>query len=227
MTVEQRQMSVEPEFSSAPKQLLLVDDEPVIVATLHDALTRAGFAVTAAMRAEEAIEHARRTSYSLAILDYSLSDRNGLEVAASFIQVQQPFMFLTAYSDESLVDRAVAAGALAYVVKPIDPSQLIPSVRAAVQRAGEITALLAQTDRLSKSITTNRDVSVAVGLLMAKRGVSRKIAYETLRQQARRARRPLRDLATEITQGLDRIYELPMPELPEEPSGGPQKNGDS
>ena len=104
---------------------------------------------------------------------------------------------------------------------------MIPSVRAAVQRAGEITALLAQTDRLSKSITTNRDVSVAVGLLMAKRGVSRKIAYETLRQQARRARRPLRDLATEITQGLDRIYELPMPELPEEPSGGPQKNGDS
>ena len=96
---------------------------------------------------------------------------NGLEAAALFAQQRQPFMFLSAYSDDALVSAAISAGALAYVVKPIDPIHLVPTIRTAIQRAREIAALVEQGERLTKTIDTNRDVSVAVGLLMAQRGL--------------------------------------------------------
>jgi two-component system, response regulator PdtaR len=231
MTDHQREFTAEAdaeaEAVTSPKHVLLVDDEPIIVATLADALTRAGFEVTAATTAAEANERARRTRYSLAILDYSMPGDNGLEVAASFTELHQPFMFLTAYNDETLVERAISAGALAYIVKPIDPSQFVPTVKAAVRRAGEITALLAQTDRLWNSISTHRDVSVAVGLVMAQRGMSRQAAYETLRQHARRIRRPLRELAAEVTAGAEKMYGIPRADLPEPSTTGRGRGTDS
>jgi len=197
---------------SSPQRLLLAD-EPIVLATLADALRRAGFEVTTVTEASEALEQARRARFSLAVLDYAMPGQNGLELAAGLAQLRQPFMFLSACNDESLVGQAVTAGALAYLVKPIDPPQLVPTVRTAVRRAREIEALIAQSQRLSDSIETNRDVSVAVGLAMAHRGLTRQAAYETLRQHARRMRRPLRELATEIIAGVERLHAIPGADL--------------
>jgi AmiR/NasT family two-component response regulator len=213
--------------SSQEQRVLLMDDEPVIVATLADGLRRAGFDVTATTAAAEALEHVRQATFALAILDYAMPGQNGLEAAALLTKLHQPFMFLSAYSDPELVDQAIIAGALAYVVKPIDPVQLIPTVRAAAQRAQEISALLEQTERLSKAIDTNRDVSVAVGLLMAQRGLSRRVAYETLRQHARRTRRRLSDLAAEITVGAEALYAVPVAELADAAKGDTGTESDS
>jgi response regulator NasT len=195
------------------QRLLVVDDEPIIVATLADGLRRAGFEVTGAVSADEAIAHVRAGSFALAIVDYAMPGLNGLEAAVTFTELRQPFMFLSAYSDPELVERAILAGALAYLVKPIDPVQLVPSVRTAAQRAREMVALLEQSERLAKAIDTNRDVSVAVGLLMAQRGLTREKAYDALRNHARRHRRRLVELAKEITAGAEALYGIPSGEL--------------
>lgn len=210
-TTGEERAAFEPD--SSPQKLLLADGEPIILATLADALRRAGFEVTTVAAASEALEQARRARFSLAVLDYAMPCQNGLELAACLTQLRQPFMFLSACNDESLVGQAVTAGALAYLVKPIDPLQLVPTVRTAVRRAREIEALIAQSQRLSDSIETNRDVSVAVGLAMAHRGLTRQAAYETLRQHARRMRRPLRELATEIIAGVERLHAIPGVDL--------------
>jgi len=194
--------------SSTPQRILLVDDEPMIVATLADALRSAGFDITTSTSPTEAIENVRQGPFALAVLDYAMTGLNGLEAAAKFVMLRQPFMFLSAYSDPDLVEQAITAGALAYVVKPVDPVQLIPTVRAAAKRAREIEALLEQADRLSKAIDTNRDVSVAVGLLMAQRGITRQLAYESLRQHARRVRRRLSEVAGEITAGAESLFSV-------------------
>ena len=198
------------EVSNRLQRLLLVDDEPVVLATLSEGLTRAGFSVVAASGSAQALAQVREARYALAILDYAIPGVNGLGIAQEMTQLRQPFMFLSAYAEHELVDRAVAAGALAFVVKPIDPVQLVPAVRAAVQRAHEMSALLEQTERLSKAIETNRDVSVAVGLLMAQRGLSRRVAYETLRQHARRTRRRLHEFAAELTASAELIFSVPV-----------------
>ena len=188
--------------------LLLADDEPLIVATLAAALERAGFQVATANDAADALARVQAANFSLAILDYAMPGQDGLQLAAALSQLRQPFIFLSAYSEELLVERAVAAGALAYLVKPVDPVRLIPTVRAALHRAREISALVDEKQRLSESILTNREVSVAVGLIMAQRGLPRQTAFELLRQQARRTRRAVRDLALEITAGAEKIYGL-------------------
>lgn len=198
--------------------LLLADDEPLIVATVGAALESAGFQVASAQGAAEALERARTLSLALAILDYAMPGQDGLELAASFSELRQPFMFLSAYSDEHLVQRAVAAGALAYLVKPVDPVRLIPTVRAAVQRARDFSALLAERERLSEAVNTNREVSVAVGLIMAHRGLTRQAAFESLRQHARRTRRPIRELAQEVSGGLEAVYSIPESTSSEKPS---------
>lgn len=206
--------------SNTPQPILLVDDEPMIIATLAEALRKAGFEVTASNSPSEALELVGRTRFALAILDYAMPGLNGLEAAARFVVARQPFMFLSAYSEPELVEQAITAGALAYVVKPVDPAQLVPTVRAAVKRAREIAALLEQTDRLSKAVDTSRDVSVAVGLVMAQRGLTRQLAYESLRQHARRLRRRLTDVASEITAGAESLYAVPAAD-PVRRSGDP------
>ena len=194
--------------SNTPQAILLIDDEPMIIATLAEALRNAGFDVTASSSPSEAIEIAGRERFALAIVDYAMPELNGLETAARFVMARQPFMFLSAYSEPELVEQAISAGALAYVVKPVDPAQLVPTVRAAVKRAREIAALLEQADRLSKAVDTSREVSIAVGLVMAQRGLTRQLAYESLRQHARRQRRRLTDVACEITAGAESLYSV-------------------
>ncbi|MGO9993525.1 MAG: ANTAR domain-containing response regulator [Steroidobacteraceae bacterium] len=194
---------------SVPNRLLLIDDEPMIVATISDFLRGAGFEVTFATVASDAIESVRRGRFALTIVDYAMPGLNGLEAAVLFAQLRQPFMFFSAYSDEALVSAAIAAGALAYVVKPIDPIHLVPTIRTAIQRAREIAALVEQVERLTRTIDTNRDVSVAVGLLMAQRGLPRQAAYDTLRQHARRTRRRLADLAAEVSAGAQALFNIP------------------
>jgi len=141
---------------SVPNRLLLIDDEPMIVATISDFLRRAGFEVTFTTVASDAIESVRRGRFALTIVDYAMPGLNGLEAAVLFAQLRQPFMFFSAYSDEALVSAAIAAGALAYVVKPIDPIHLVPTIRTAIQRAREIAALVEQVERLTRTIDTNR-----------------------------------------------------------------------
>lgn len=193
-----------------PDRLLLVDYDPIIVATISECLQRAGFDVTATTLASDAIERVRRGRFSLAIIDYATPGPNSLEAAKLFAQMRQPFIFLSAYSDDTLVSGAISAGALAYVVKPIDPIHLVPTVRTAIQRAREFAALVEQGERLTRTIDTNRDVSVAVGLLMAQRGLPRQVAYDTLRQHARRTRRRLAELAAEVAAGAEALFNIPV-----------------
>lgn len=200
-------------MTGSRNRLLLVDDEPLIAMTLAEALRRASFDVSVTTSPDEGLGLARATAFSLVILDYAMPGRDGLATAAELATLRRPFMFLSAYSDERLVESAIAAGALAYVVKPIDPQQLVPTVRAAVTRAGQIAELRERSERMAQAIESNRDVSVAVGLLMAQRGVSRQIAYETLRQHARRSRRRLQDVAADVTGGADFVYGLEIATL--------------
>ena len=201
---------MEPRTPLGGQRVLLVDDKPTTVATIAAELRRAGYEVTETTVVAEALAHVALKPFALAIVDFAMPGQSGLEVATLLTKLRQPFMFLSAFGDEELVSQAVRAGALAYVVKPIDPWKLIPVVRTAVQRAQEITALLEQNERLVKTVEIRRDVSIAVGLVMAHRGVTRRLAYEALRSHARRTRRSVPEIAAEIAAGAEALYGLPI-----------------
>lgn len=181
------------------QRILLLDDERLILATLGSGLRQAGFEVQTAesvLEAEAILAGGDRPD--LAILDVNLPQSSGLDFAQRLREFDQvPFIMLSAYSDPQYVERATQEGALGYLVKPVDIVQLLPEVRAALARGSELQGLRATRQQLQKALDNERDISVAVGILMVQHRMERKAAFEVLRQAARSQRRRIAELAAE------------------------------
>ena len=117
-------------------KILVVDDDRLVLATLSYGLTQAGFEVIDADNGDDAILLAREHRPQLALLDIRMEGLTGFDVAAYLREyLQTPFMFLSAFADEATVAKVKELGAVAYLVKPLDISQIVPAVEAAFSRS--------------------------------------------------------------------------------------------
>lgn len=182
------------------KQLLLVEDDRLVLAVIASGLTDAGYCVTSAESAEDAeawLAGGQRPD--LAILDVRMPGTGGLHLAQRLHELDHiPFMMLSAYTDPKIVAQAAQYGALGYVVKPQDVTQLIPAIEAALARANELQDLRATRQQLQAALDSERDISVAVGITMMQYRLKRSDAFELLRTTARSKRCKLAALAAEI-----------------------------
>jgi response regulator NasT len=193
--------------NSSKRRLLLVDDEHLVLATLDIGLSRAGYIVSTA----ESVDEAEATLASgerpdLVILDVSMPGRSGLELAerlSSFDHI--PFMLLTAYSDQEIVEQAATCGALGYLVKPVDARQLVPTIEAALARATELRSLRKTGQQLQDALNGEREISIAIGITMIQYRLSRKAAFELLRRTARSRRCKLAELAMDIIKASEAL----------------------
>ena len=113
-------------------RILVVDDDRLVLATLTHGLAQAGYEVIDADNGDDAILLAREHRPDLALLDIRMEGKSGFDVAAYLREyLGIPFMFLSAFSDEATVAQVRALGAVAYLVKPLDISQIVPAVGAA------------------------------------------------------------------------------------------------
>lgn len=190
--------------SPAESELLIVEDDRLVLATLGHALRDSGFLVHEATSGEQALDVISRHPVALALIDQQLPGMSGLQIAGRIAETAGvPFIFITACAEPQVVDDALRQGALAYVVKPVDPSQVVPTVQAALQRAGDIRGLRAQTQQLGEALKKGRDVSTAIGLVMGRLSLSQDEALERLRQHARNERMRLEDLARVLIAAQD------------------------
>jgi response regulator NasT len=189
------------------RRLLLLDDDRLVLATLGEGLRQAGYHVTTASSVEEAEDALAAGNIDLAILDVRMPGVSGIDLAWRLHDANSevPFIFLTAYSDEELVEQASEAGAMGYVVKPADPDRLVPAIEAAFARAGDARRLRETGKQLQTALDADRDVSLAIGIIMERRRLSRQEAFEALRGQARTERRKLIDLAREVVLAVEKI----------------------
>ncbi len=179
--------------------MLLVDDDRLVLSTLASGLEQAGYAVQACASVEEAQRVLALERPDIAILDVRLPGQSGLDMAKHLLAYPGlPFIFLTAFADDDVVQQAIGHGALGYLVKPVDISQLVPAIEAAVARSAELGNLRKTEQQLQTALNENREVSMAVGLLMERSRVSRQQAFESLRATARTQRRKIGDVAQEI-----------------------------
>lgn len=168
--------------------LLIADDDRLVLATLADGLRRAGYTVLEATSGDEAIAAACEQPPDLAILDMRMPGRSGVDVAVWLREhTDTPFIFLSAYGDTAAVEEAVRAGALGYLVKPLDVQQILPSIDAALMRGRELNALLEEEAQLSAALRLGRQTSLAVGILMARHQLTEQAAFNQLRAGARPA----------------------------------------
>jgi two-component system, response regulator PdtaR len=173
--------------------ILVVDDNRLVLATLSDGLTRAGYHVYDADNGDDAILLARAHRPDLALLDIRMEGKSGFDVAQYLrTQCQMPFMFLSAFSDEQTVAQVKALGAVAYLVKPLDIKQIVPAVEAAFAHLeARVGAATAGRGRAAAGAAAGIDIdtldpttAMAVGVLMHRYSLTRGEATERLLRQA-------------------------------------------
>lgn len=183
-------------------KILVVDDDLVVLATVGLGLRQAGYQVLQVDSGELVIQICRREKPDLAILDMRMPGMSGIEVAEVLRkETQVPFIFLSAFSDEEIVRAAAETGALGYLVKPIEISRLVPAIEVALARAEEFGKLEQDKANLAEALERNRDIDVAIGLVMQRHHLDRAAAFESLRSYARSQRCKITEVAQWLIDG--------------------------
>jgi two-component system, response regulator PdtaR len=163
-------------------KILVVDDDRLVLATLSYGLTQAGFEVIDADNGDDAILLAREHRPELALLDIRMEGLTGFDVAAYLREfLQTPFMFLSAFADEATVAKVKELGAVAYLVKPLDISQIVPAVEAAFARSAPLPKPAAAVVGPPSELPALLDpTAMAVGVLMHRYSLPRDEALSRL-----------------------------------------------
>lgn len=178
-------------------RILVADDDRLILHTLAVGLRDAGYEVLVADEGEQVLAICAEARPDIVMLDVRMPGMSGPEVAARLQQQGAvPVMFLSAYGDADVVGQAVAAGALGYLVKPLDVAQIIPAIEAALAQAAEMARLRQAEANLATALSSSRNTSVAVGLIMERYQLGLEQAFEMLRSYARSRREKVAEVAT-------------------------------
>jgi len=191
-------------------KILVVDDDRLVLATLSYGLTQAGFEVIDADNGDDAILLAREHRPELALLDIRMEGLTGFDVAAYLREfLQTPFMFLSAFADEATVAKVKELGAVAYLVKPLDISQIVPAVEAAFARSAPAAApapaaaAMAEAFEASSELPQLDATSLAVGVLMHRYSLPRDEALTRLMSLAAADDHSLQEQARRIVDALE------------------------
>ena len=151
---------------------MIAEDEAIIRLDLKELLEDEGYEVVGETgRGDEAIELVRDLRPDLVILDIKMPGLDGLSVARQVAgERMAAVLILTAFSQRELVEQARDAGALAYLVKPFQQSDLIPAIEIALGRFAELTALEREVDDLQERLEARKVVDRAKGRLMDEHG---------------------------------------------------------
>jgi DNA-binding response OmpR family regulator len=131
-------------------KLLVVDDDPDLLALVAFSLTNAGYAVVKAVDTGEALRVFDAEVPNLVILDINLPSGSGFDVCKAIrARSEVPVMMLTARGDEEDLVRALELGADDYLTKPFSPRTLLARVKALLRRAGIEQADIVESGRVS------------------------------------------------------------------------------
>ena len=116
-------------------RVLAVDDDAQALRFVRDALTEAGYQVTATGDPQEALRLMEREQPRLVLLDLVLPGTDGIELMQDILRIADvPVIFLSGYGQDRVIARAFEMGADDYIVKPFSPTELAARVQAALRR---------------------------------------------------------------------------------------------
>jgi AmiR/NasT family two-component response regulator len=182
------------------KRVLIAEDEALIRLDLAEMLVEEGYDVVGeAGDGETAVRLAEDLRPDLVILDIKMPIMDGLAAAERIAGGRiAPVVILTAFSQRDLVERARAAGAMAYLVKPFQKSDLVPAIEIALSRYSEIAALESEVAGLTDRLETRKSVERAKGELMTKYQMTEPQAFKWIQRTAMDHRMTMREVADRI-----------------------------
>jgi len=184
-------------------RVVIAEDEAIIRLDLKETLEEEGYEVVGETgRGDTALQLVRDLRPDLAILDIKMPGMTGLEVAAQLNTERIcGVLILTAFSQREVVEQARDAGALAYLVKPYQKSDLIPAIEVAIGRFRELSALSGEVGRLEDQLETRKIIDRAKGILQNDCGLTEADSFTFIQRSAMSERTRMRDIADQIIAG--------------------------
>lgn len=188
----------------AARKVLVAEDETLIRLDIVETLTDAGYEVVAeAGDGEAAYQAALEYQPDLCVMDVKMPKMDGITAAEKIMkEISCAVVMLTAFSQKELVERARDAGAMAYVVKPFTPAELLPAVEIALSRHREIQSLENEVADLQDRFETRKVVDRAKGLLMENMEMSEPDAFRWIQTTSMNRRLTMREVAEAVVEQI-------------------------
>ncbi|MEX2537745.1 MAG: response regulator [Actinomycetota bacterium] len=166
-------------------RVVVAEDEAIIRMDLCEMLQEEGFDVVGeAADGRQAVDLAREHRPDLVILDIKMPGMNGIRAAEMITQERiAPVLILTAFSQRDLAAQAAQAGAMAYLVKPFQKSDLLPAIEVALERYSEVARLEGEVSELAERLEARKLVERAKGILVGE-GLGEAEAYRFMQRAA-------------------------------------------
>ena len=191
------------ESAPKPTRVVIAEDEAIIRLDLRELLEEEGYVVAGETgRGDEVIDLVRELRPDLAILDIKMPGLDGISAARQIAGERlAAVLILTAFSQRELIEQARDAGALAYLVKPFQKSDLLPAIEIARGRFAELTALEREVGDLQDRLVARKTVDRAKGRLMDEHAMTEQAAWRFLQQQAMGKRARVGEIAQRVVDG--------------------------
>jgi two-component system, response regulator PdtaR len=192
-----------PTSSDQATRVVIAEDEAIIRLDLKELLEEEGYEVVGETgRGDEAVELVRGLGPDLAILDIKMPGLDGLSAARHIAGERlAAVLILTAFSQRDLVEQARDAGAMSYIVKPFQKSDLIPAIEVALGRHAELTSLESEVGDLAERLEARKIIDRAKGILMDRHGLSEQEAWRFLQTEAMNRRTKVHEVAALVVAG--------------------------
>jgi len=190
--------------SSGAKRVIVAEDESLIRIDIVETLRDHGFEVVAeASDGEKAVALAEELRPDLVVMDVKMPLMDGISAAEILTKKKiAPVVLLTAFSQRELVERASEAGALAYVVKPFTPNDLIPAIDIALGRYAQIQALEDEVADMAERLESRKILDRAKGILNNTMGLTEPEAFRWIQKASMDRRLTMREVAQTVIDQL-------------------------
>ncbi|HWP58762.1 MAG TPA: ANTAR domain-containing protein [Candidatus Acidoferrales bacterium] len=182
------------------RKALLIDDHLPSRNSLARALREQGCEVIGEAADEEsAVGLARALSPDVVFVAFGLSGADGVTVARHLMEARPlPIVMLTSHFEKDTIERAKAAGVMAYLVKPLRKEELLPAIELAISRYAELRSLRTDNETLKKMLASRKLIERAKGILMKSQGLSEADAFALLQKKSMTSHLPMVEIARAI-----------------------------
>lgn len=179
-------------------RIVIADDESITRMDIREILQNADYEVIGeAGDGIDAVELCDTLKPDLLLLDIKMPIMDGI-TAARLIHEKNPaiaIVMLTAYNDSQFVDKAGEFGVVGYIVKPVNEKTLIPTIKVAVRRSGELNDLREKLTVQKQKMEERKLTERAKGILMKRNGISEEEAYRYLRSVSMNKRKSISEVS--------------------------------
>ena len=160
--------------------VFLVDDDPGVLKALMTLLAISGYDVKPFASAQEFLDGHDASLPGCAVFDVAMPDIDGLELQAALLEkdLDRPVIFVTGFGDIPTSVRAMKAGAIDFITKPVREQQLLEAVAQAVKRDAEARERLSELKSIDTKLAglTPRELEVVRHVIAGK--LNKQIAHE-------------------------------------------------